>query len=93
LKHIKAQKVLPEEIIKIIQQYVDGEYIYIPKKNDNTKAWGEKSGTKEMLKERNSKIWQEYTFGSTVIALSKEYYLSEPSIRRIIYAQKKIYTK
>lgn len=32
MKYIKAQDVLPEEIVKIIQEYIDGEYLYIPRK-------------------------------------------------------------
>lgn len=30
--YIKAKDVLPLEVIELIQQYVDGEYLYIPKK-------------------------------------------------------------
>ena len=32
MSYIKADEVLPQNIIKIIQQYIDGENIYIPKK-------------------------------------------------------------
>ena len=35
MKYVKAIDVLPQEIIEIIQNYVDGEYLYIPRKNDN----------------------------------------------------------
>ena len=37
MKYVKAIDVLPQEIIEIIQNYVDGEYLYIPRKNDNKK--------------------------------------------------------
>jgi Mor family transcriptional regulator len=90
LKYIKAQSVLPEEVIKIIQQYVDGECVYIPRKDENTKAWGEKSGTKVSLMRRNEEIWKKYTFGTTITDLSCEYYLSEQSVRRIICEQRKM---
>ena len=53
MKYVKAIDVLPQEIIEIIQNYVDGEYLYIPRKNDNKKSWGEKSGIKNILKEMN----------------------------------------
>lgn len=33
--YIRAEKILPQEIIELIQQYVDGENIYIPKKSGN----------------------------------------------------------
>ncbi len=32
MKYIKATDVLPVEILEIIQEYIDGEYIYIPRK-------------------------------------------------------------
>ena len=31
MSYIKAESVLPQNIIEIIQQYIDGENIYIPK--------------------------------------------------------------
>lgn len=37
----KAVKILPPEVVALIQQYVDGEYIYIPRKEENRKSWGE----------------------------------------------------
>ncbi|WP_411167434.1 CD3324 family protein [Clostridium sp. MB05] len=88
MKYIKAQDVLPEEIVKIIQEYVDGEYLYVPRKNDNHKAWGEKSGIKSSLKVRNNEIYKKYLAGTTINELTKEYYLSEKSIRRIISQEK-----
>lgn len=90
MKYVKAQDVLPEEIVKIIQEYVDGKYLYVPRKNENHKAWGEKSGIKNSLKVRNNEIYKKYIDGSTIDKLTQEYYLSEKSIRRIIGQQKLI---
>jgi Mor family transcriptional regulator len=88
MKHIKAQDVLPEEIVKIIQEYVDGKYLYVPRKKENHKAWGEKSGIKNSLKIRNNEIYKKYIDGATINELTQEYYLSEKSIRRIIGKEK-----
>lgn len=93
MNYIKAQNVLPEEIIKEIQKYVDGEFIYIPRKNENKKSWGEKSGTKDSLMERNKEIFKRHVGGTTIMELVKEYYLSEQSIRRIICNEKKLLSK
>ena len=90
MKYVKAIDVLPQEIIEIIQNYVDGEYLYIPRKNDNKKSWGEKSGIKNTLKERDIEIYEKYIKGLSISELSKEYFLSEKSIRRIIFNQKQI---
>jgi Mor family transcriptional regulator len=88
MKYIKAQNVLPEEVIELIQKYVDGEFIYIPRKDGRQKAWGEKSGIKESLKERNNQIYRKYKDGATVADLSKDCFLSEQSIRRVISQEK-----
>ena len=90
MKYVKAIAVLPQEIIQIIQNNVDGEYLYIPRKNDNKKSWGEKSGIKNILKERNIEIYEKYIKGLSISELSKEYFLSEKSIRKIIFNQKQI---
>lgn len=90
MKHVKALDVLPAEVIEIIQKYVDGEYLYIPRKNENHKAWGEKSGIKTSLKIRNNEIYKKYLNGSTINELTKEYYLSEKSIRRIISQERQL---
>ncbi|NFN81580.1 hypothetical protein FDB25_14395 [Clostridium botulinum] len=90
MKYAKAHDVLPEEIVKIIQEYVDGKYLYVPRKNENHKAWGENSGIKSSLKLRNNEIYKKYLNGTTINELTQEYYLSEKSIRRIIGEEKRI---
>lgn len=90
MKYVKAQDVLPEEILKIIQKYVDGKYLYVPRKDENHKAWGEKSGIRNSLKIRNKEIYKEYINGATIDELTQKYYLSEKSIRRIISQEKLI---
>ncbi|SHO51886.1 CD3324 family protein [Anaerocolumna xylanovorans] len=84
MKYIKAQDVLPDELIKILQEYVNGEYLYIPRKDGEKKTWGEKSGARILLKERNLEIYQKYHNGQTAEELAMEYFLSEQSIRRIL---------
>ncbi|WP_373600703.1 CD3324 family protein [Paraclostridium bifermentans] len=84
MKYKKAQNVLPKDILEIVQEYIDGEYLYIPRKSDNKKSWGESSGTKLEMKKRNIEILNKYKEGISIKELSKRYYLSESSIRRII---------
>lgn len=38
--------VLPDNLITAIQQHIDGEYLYIPRKGENKKAWGELKNSK-----------------------------------------------
>ena len=90
MKYIKASDVLPEEIIKIIQEYIDGEYLYVPRKDENHKSWGENSGIKKSLKIRNNEIFQKYLKGFSINELAREYFLSDKSIRRIINEEKQL---
>ena len=90
MKYVKAQDVLPEEIIEILQKYVDGKYLYIPRKNENQKAWGENSGIRKSHNARNTEIFKKYKDGTSINTLAKEYFLSEKSIRRIISDKKKL---
>lgn len=90
MSYIKAQSVLPEELINLIQEYVDGEYLYIPRKIGKEKSWGEKNGTRKNLKLRNVEIFNKYAGGATIIELTRAYYLSDKSIRRIINTEKSL---
>ncbi len=91
MKYKNAQKILPKEIIKIIQQYVDGSYLYIPRKDENRKSWGENSGLKNELIERNTQIYNSFNNGSSVKELANKYYLTQNSIRKIIREYKMYY--
>ncbi|EQB4340781.1 CD3324 family protein [Clostridium botulinum] len=76
--------VLPEELLELIQNYIDGEYIYIPRKECNRKTWGENTESKRKISIRNSEIYKKYKDGISVKVLSEMYYLSPKSIQRII---------
>lgn len=89
MKYSNAYNVLPVDIVRVIQEYVDGEYLYIPRKEEEQKKWGENSGSRDTLKRRNAEIYLKYIMGTTILELAQEYYLSDKSIRRIIGQQKK----
>ena len=40
VSYIKAEEILPEELIRQIQEYADGVYIYIPRKPGTRHKWG-----------------------------------------------------
>ena len=84
MSYINAEEVLPIEVVELIQQYVEGQMIYIPKRSQEKIAWGTKTGTKDILYKRNQKIYEEYLGGVKVTALAEKYYLAEKSIQRII---------
>ena len=84
MSYIKAEEILPEELIRQIQKYVDGVYIYIPRKPGTRHPWGQETDYKAELKIRNDHIRNYYAAGESVTALSRRYHLSEKSIRRIL---------
>ena len=84
MSYIKAEKILPEELIRRIQEYADGVYIYIPRKPGTRHAWGQETDYKAELKTRNDRIRNDYAGGTGVAVLSRKYHLSEKSIRRIL---------
>lgn len=85
----KAEEILPTEIIELIQQYVDGENIYIPRKSEKRLEWGTTTRIKQELKERNKSIFDDYNNGYKVSELSEKYFLSDKSIYRILREMKK----
>lgn len=86
--YIKAEEILPIEIIEQIQLYVDGTNIYIPRKQENRQEWGAKTSYKREIQNRNKSIYRDYLLGVTIYELAKNYYLSEKSIQRIIRQEK-----
>lgn len=50
--YMRAEEILPVEIIELIQRYVDGESIYIPRKPSHRKAWGAGTKIKQELLDR-----------------------------------------
>lgn len=86
MSYVKAEDVLPEELIEMIQQYVSGKNVYIPSKEK--KDWGSQTKTKDYYKIRNLEISTKYGQGCSVSELANEYSLSVKSIQRIINSVK-----
>ena len=84
MSYIKAEEILPEKLIRQIQEYADGVYIYIPRKPGTRHAWGQETDYKAELKIRNDSIRNDHASRVSVALLSRKYHLSEKSIRRIL---------
>ncbi len=87
--YIKAEEILPKELIEKIQNHVEGKSIYIPKKEGTRQTWGTGTQTKQELAERNQAIYEDYRSGDRVCKLAERYCLSEKSIQRILRERKK----
>ena len=86
MSYVRADKILPRELLEAIQQYVDGQIIYIPRKEKQ--AWGSGTSTKEFFRERNGRIFQAWQEGISEEELSRRFSLSRKSIQRILRNKK-----
>lgn len=89
MSYVKAQYVLPREILELVQEYAEGQCLYIPKREMNRKGWGSNTNSRHEVKLRNSNIYTRYRSGCCVSELALEFYLSEKSIQRIILQEKR----
>ncbi|AGC68015.1 hypothetical protein Cst_c10170 [Thermoclostridium stercorarium subsp. stercorarium DSM 8532] len=56
MKYNNARDLLPEWLLQQIQVYVQGEVLYIPKKESVRLKWGEANGTRKFYMKRNMEI-------------------------------------
>ncbi|AJD27006.1 CD3324 family protein [Clostridium botulinum] len=80
----QANKIFPVDLLNEIQNYVDGQYVYIPRKDGNQRMWGEVNRSKEIISKRNIEIFKKYNNGISVKELASIYYLSPKTIYKII---------
>ncbi|QJW49037.1 DNA-binding response regulator [bacterium BFN5] len=63
---------------------IDGEYIYIPRKAENKKRWGEVKNSRQYIRERNATIFSQYQDGISVEDIANCNYLSPKTIYKIV---------
>lgn len=71
MRYQNAAELLPAELLEALQGYLDGGYLYIPRRKEETLA-------------RNRAIFRDYTAGLGVDELSARYFLAPKSIQRIL---------
>ena len=69
MNHINAREVFPPELVKEIQKYYSGGYLWIPKPDYH---------------ERNKEIRMLYEGGKSIKHIATEFNLTEKRIRQII---------
>ncbi|WP_042166764.1 CD3324 family protein [Paenibacillus gorillae] len=87
MKYISAESVFPEKLLLEIQKYVQGRMIYIPNSVGSRKKWGEKSGNRAYLDDRNRQIRCLFDEGLSIERLSDMFSLSQDSIKKIVYSK------
>lgn len=83
MKYENGRDLLPPELLRQVQKYAAGRLIYIPSMGKT--SWGESSGYRRYLWERNQEIRMRLRQGERPDALAEAYCLSEDSIRKIAY--------
>ncbi|MGN8648026.1 CD3324 family protein [Gracilibacillus sp. HCP3S3_G5_1] len=83
MKTTKAQEILPEELLLALQEYVQGESIYIPKQGK--RKWGVLSGNRHYYDQRNQEIQELFQEGTTIEQLANSFCLSIETIKKIVY--------
>lgn len=84
MSYKKASDVLPQSLLDAVQEYIDGTYLYIPRKADNRLSWGANTQTKEKNRARNREILAARLAGHPVDELAEKYCLSEKAIYKIL---------
>jgi Mor family transcriptional regulator len=87
LNYKNATQILPKELMDEVQKYIQGEYLYIPKAEGMKKKWGDNSGYRRNLSIRNDSIRKEHRDGFSISDLAEKYYLSENTIKKIVYVK------
>lgn len=85
--YTNATEVLPKTVLEAVQKYVDGQCVYIPRRDDRRKAWGERTQTRANIKARNREIHARHARGMGVRELAEQFYLSPKTIARILSAR------
>ncbi|WP_078394860.1 CD3324 family protein [Shouchella patagoniensis] len=83
-----ASIVLPKKLIKEIQKDVQGETIYIPKKETAYYQWGERSGTKAFIHKRNAAMKQAFSEEISIEQLAARHHLAVETIKKIVSVKK-----
>jgi Mor family transcriptional regulator len=84
MSYKNGKDILPPNLLKQLQEYIQGEIIYIPKNGQKRAGWGENNGTRVIIERRNREIFRMYESGTSVMELIQSFHLSEDSIRKII---------
>ncbi|MYL61820.1 hypothetical protein GLW07_00485 [Bacillus hwajinpoensis] len=87
MSYVKANTILPKELLIELQKYVQGKTIYIPKEKSSHQEWGSCSGERKRIDQRNMFIKERFNANSTIEQLANDYFLSTETIKGIVYSK------
>ena len=84
MRYLKAEDVLPAELLAQVQRYADGVYLYIPRRADHRQNWGSSTRYREELQQRNESIRLLHREGLGAQELAERFHLSVKTIQRVL---------
>ena len=87
MSYENARDILPERLLRHVQKYAAGKLLYIPA-GEVKRPWGETSGYRRCLMERNREMKERFRAGTGIDQLADMYCLSVESVKRIVYSKK-----
>lgn len=82
MRYMKAADVLPPDLLAQVQAYIDGEYLYIPRRRPAANPGGAANGRKAETLARNQEIYRRYREGTSVDQLAEAYFLAPRAFGR-----------
>lgn len=89
MKYVSGRDVFPEKLLRQVQKYAAGQLVYIPV-GEGKRPWGETSGYRRYLAERNLEMQAKFQAGAEIEQLADAYCLSVESVKRIVYSKKEV---
>lgn len=86
MPYVKADELLPPELLREVQKYVQGSLLYIPRHADSKLGWGARSGARELFDRRNEAIREARARGARIDDHAEEYHISVDGIRKVLAA-------
>ncbi len=87
MSYLRADEILPIDLLEAVRQYADGQLLYIPRKEKQ--SWGSHTSSKAFFRERNEMIYDAYVKGVSTAELACRFSLSQKSVQRIVREMKK----
>ncbi len=88
MSYQNADELLPPELLRAVQSYVQGSLVYIPRQGEKRLGWGARAGARDTFDKRNAAIRAAKAGGRRIDDLADDYGLSPGGIRKILYGGK-----
>lgn len=89
MKYVNGKDIFPDRLLRQVQKYAAGKLVYIPA-GEAKRPWGEMSGYRRYLAERNLEMKAKFKAGATLEQLADAYCMSVESVKRIVYSKKEV---